>query len=392
MKGEVTVGTEPGSVDTKGLERAWDDTGVDIRNLLRWQAGPLWAAPVLLVMGFGTPYVGEDAFFGAGDIAEQGGFRLRRGRFGFHTGYSDLAEIRVTTDVRAEEDAPVRIHDAYVGFMPWDWARLHVGAQAVPFTRTQLIRSGRGALIERPLGNRAMAPGQQLGMVASGELFKAALGYRLGLFNGLQRTNQFYQGFIQNASPLGNRFDGLAYTARITSEPLGRLPGTAADEEKGPLRFGVGANYMYSDGGARDVHSAGGDVHLMWRGLHALAEAIWARTIPETDPSIAGAVPLEVTSFTFSGEAGYMILPRRLGVAARFEWLEPNDKQDDESDNWLVTAGATVHLVEQLLKAQVEYTHRQEVNGVQLENDAVTFMLQGQLDPARPRGEERGPR
>ncbi len=373
-----------------GLTRAWDDTGVDVRTLLRWTAGPMFVAPVLLVMGYATPYAGEDSFFQSGDIAEQGGFRLRRSRFGLHSGYDDLAEIRVSVDVRSDEDAPVRIHDAFLGFMPFEWARLHVGAQAVPFSRTQLIRSGRGALMERPLGNRAMAPGQQLGMVVSGEWFNAALGYRLGLFNGFQRTNLFYQGFIQNASPVGNRFDGLGYVARITSEPLGPMPGTGADEDQGPLRFAVGANYLYNDGGARDVHSAGGDAHLMWRGLHVLGEALWARTIPETDPSIAGAVPLEVTSFTFSGEAGYMILPRRLGIAARFEWLEPNDKQDDESDNWLVTGGATVHLVDQLLKGQLEYTHRQEVNGVQLKNDSVTFNLQGQLDPARPRGNERG--
>jgi hypothetical protein len=373
-----------------GLARAWDDTGVDVRTLLRWTAGPLFASPILLFMGYATPYVGDDAFFDSGDIAEQGGFRLRGARFGLHAGHTDLAEVRVSTDIRANEDAPLRINDAYVGFMPWSWARLHVGAQTVPFARTQLIRSGRGAFMERPLASRSTAPLKQLGMVGSGSFFKGALGYSLGLFNGFQRTNQFYQGYTQNPSPLGNRFDGLAYVARITSEPLGRLPGTAADEEKGPLRFGVGANYFYSDGGARDVHSAGGDAHVMWRGLHVLAEAIWALTIPETDPSVAGAIPLEVTTFTFSGEAGYMLLPRRLGVAGRFEWIEPNDKQDDESDNWLVSGAATVHLVDQLLKAQVEYTHRHEVNGLQLENDAVTFNLQGQLDPARPRGDEQG--
>ncbi len=390
MATKSAASESPPNAASEGIARAWDDTGVDVRGLIRMTAGPLFLAPILLIQGYATPYVGSQAFFQAGDIAEQGGFRLRRARFGLHAGHSGIAELRVSTDVSSDEDAPVRISDAYIGFMPWDWARIHFGAQSVPFTRTQRIRSGRAALIERPLGNRSMAPGKQLGMVASGEMFEAALGYQLGLFNGLQRTNQFYQGFIQNASPLGNRFDGLLYVARVTSEPLGRLPGTAADEEHGKLRFGVGANYFYSDGGARDVHSAGGDAHVMWRGLHALAEALWARTIPETDPSIAGAVPLEVTTFTFSGEAGYMILPRRLGVAARFEWLNPNDKQDDESDSWLATAGATVHLVDQLLKAQLEYTHRQEVNGVQLENDSVTFNLQGQLDPARPRGLERG--
>jgi hypothetical protein len=30
------------------------------------------------------------------------------------------------------------------------------------------------------------------------------------------------------------------------------------------------------------------------------------------------------------------------------------------------------------------------VNGIQLKNDSITFNLQGQLDPARPRGRETG--
>jgi hypothetical protein len=44
--------------------------------------------------------------------------------------------------------------------------------------------------------------------------------------------------------------------------------------------------------------------------------------------------------------------------------------------------------VAQILKGQVEYTHRQEINGLQLQNDSLTFSLQAQLDPARPRGRE----
>ena len=145
---------------------------------------------------------------------------------------------------------------------------------------------------------------------------------------------------------------------------------------------------MFSDGGARNVHLGGGDLHLMWRGLHFIGEAIWMRTVPEQTPTQAGTLPFEVTSYGAASEAGYMILPRMLGVSARFEWIDPNTQSEDESDNWLITGGAQFQFVDQLLKAQAEYTHREERFGLSLKNDSVTLSLQGQLDPARSRGKE----
>ena len=120
-----------------------------------------------------------------------------------------------------------------------------------------------------------------------------------------------------------------------------------------------------------------------------LTELLWSRTIPESDPTQTGALPFELTSFSFVGEAGYMILARMLGATARFEWIDPNTAVEDEGDNWMVTAGAHFQFIDQLLKLQAEYTHRHERFGGGLGNDTVTISLQGMLDPARPRGLER---
>ena len=364
------------------------DEPVDVREALQLHVGDMRIAPVMLVSAYGTPYAGTDSLFQSGDIAEQGGFRLRHARFGLDTAYKDQAQLRVSTELAHHEGGEARIHDAYLGYTPFEWAQLFAGAQRVPISRFQHIRSGRGALMERPLATRSMAPGQQVGLTGSGSLWEGALSWSLGVFNGLRRGNLFYEGWDANYAPFGNRFDGLAYAVRIGSEPLERLPNTAADEGKGDLRLGVGANYMYSDGGARDVHLGGGDVHLMWAGLHVIGEAIWMRSLPESEPTQAGAAPFEVTSVGMVGEAGYMILERMLGVTGRFEWIDANTQSDDETDNWLVTGGAHLHVVDQLLKVQAEYTHREERFGLSLDNDSVTISLQGQLDPARPRGEK----
>jgi Phosphate-selective porin O and P len=368
---------------------AGDDEPLDIREAAQLSLGPVKLAPFVLVRAHANPYVGDDAFFQVGDIAEQEGFRLRHGRLGIHTSYEDQARIRVSMELGGDDDGGARVHDAFVGYTPFDFAQLLVGAQNVPFSRYELIRSGRGALIQSPVANRAMAPGHQVGMVARGFAWEGALGYQLGLFNGLQRGNLFYQGYDENYAPFGNRFDGLMYMVRLSSDPLGRMPMTAADEVQGDFLLGVGANYMFSDGGARDVHTGGGDLHAKFRGAHLIVEGLWSRTVPESVPSADGALPFEITAYSIVLEGGYMVLPRMLGLATRFEWIDPNLQTEDETDNWLVTAGAHFHLIDQLLKAQLEFTHREERFGLSLDNDAFTLSLQGQIDPARPGGKER---
>jgi len=362
----------------------------DLRRAAVLSLGPVRVAPIVLLQAHAAPYVGNDAFFQSGDIAERGGFRLRHTRFGFDTRYQRDAILRVSTELGGSNDGRLRINDAFIGWTTFPFFQVLAGAQTVPISRFANLRSGRLALIDRPFSTRAMSPGRQVGVVGRGWLWNRALGYQVGVFNGLQRANAFYEGFEQNYAPFGNRFDGLSYAVRITSEPIGPLAGTSADETKDPeVRFGVGANYMFSDGGARDIHTAGGDAHLQVAGFHLIAEALWARIVPEADPTQTGALPFELTNFSFVGEAGYMIIAETLGATARFEWIDPNTAVDDEGDNWMVTGGAHYQFIDQVLKLQAEYTHREERFGPSLANDTVTISLQGMLDPARPRGLER---
>ena len=81
-------------------------------------------------------------------------------------------------------------------------------------------------------------------------------------------------------------------------------------------------------------------------------------------------------SFAAVGEAGYMILKQRLGATARFEWINPNTAAQDESDCWLITGGISYHVLRDFLKAQVDYTHRQEIHGKSLKNDSVVIQAQ----------------
>ena len=75
-------------------------------------------------------------------------------------------------------------------------------------------------------------------------------------------------------------------------------------------------------------------------------------------------------------EAGYVVWKERLGVTARFEWLDPNTSVKNESDSWILTGGASYHVLNDFLKAQLDYTHREERYGKSLKNDSVVFQIQ----------------
>src|SRR5262249_16665019 len=175
---------------------------------------------------------------------------------------------------------------------------------------------------------------------------------------------------------LGNRFDGLTYAGRLTSEPLGAMGRTIEDLHHGKFKIAAGASAFYSDGGTRGIVGLGGDVLLHVRGLHILGEFPANRTTPKQMPTQPTTQSATVTSYGIVGEVGYVLLKERLGLSARFEWLDPNTSVKDESDSWIVTGGISYHVLHDFLKAQVDYTHREELHGKSLKNDSLVFQLQ----------------
>ena len=352
------------------------DGALDFRELLHVDLGPLTIAPVVLIQAQAIPYVGKDSFLQAGDPAERGGFRMRRARFGLEGKLYDRVPFKISAEFDSDEKGTARLHDAWFGYDKWRSLQLFAGAREVPFSRSAMIESGGGAMIERPLAVRSMAPFHQLGMSVEGHLWKGALGYALGIYNGLQRSDRFYEGYGENAALLGNRFDGLTYAGRLSSEPLGSLGNTMEDLKKGPFRVGVGASFFFSNGGTRDLLGAGADVLLHAHGFHLLGELISNHSSPHAVPTQPTSQISTVQSLAAIGEVGYMLVKNRLGVNARFEWIDPNTSVTDEADSWLVSGGLGYHVLHDFLKANLDFTHRQEIHGNSLKNDSLVFQLQ----------------
>jgi hypothetical protein len=350
--------------------------GSDIRDMLHLDVGPLSLAPVVLLQVQAIPYVGDESFVQAGDPSERGGFRLRRARFGFAGRLYGRVPFKVTAEYSSDDAGTARLLEAWFGYDKFKPFSVFAGARDVPFSRSALIDAGSSALIERPLAVRAMAPFQQLGVSAEGRLFSGILNYAVGVYNGLQRTDQFFQGYTANAALLGNRFEGLTYAARLSSDPFGRPGRAALDLYHDKLRLSLGGSFFFSNGGTRDILGAGGDVLLHYRGLHVLGEFLMNRSNPRENPTQQTNQLSPVQSLGAVGEVGYAVLRKRLGITARFEWLNPNTKAEDESDCWLVTGGVSYHVLGDLLRAQVDFTHRQEIHGQSLKNDALVLQLQ----------------
>ncbi|WP_437813124.1 porin [Sorangium sp. So ce1078] len=338
--------------------------------------GRLLLSPLVLVQAQAAPYVGEDAFLQAGDVAEGQGFRMRRARVGFAGTLAGYVPFAVSGELAAGADATPRLSEAWIGYAHFPFAHLYFGAHDVPFSRSAMTGAGEGALVERPLAVRAMAPFRQVGLHVEGHFRDRTFSYFAGMFNGFQRSDQFFTGYIENAASFGNRFDHIAYVARLATEPLGPLPRSMQDLAVSRPRLGAGASYFFSDGGTRDIHGIGADVLFQAEGAHALAELLWNQSDPESAPTQPLGQLAPVTSLGLVGEVGYFVKRIKLGVSARFEWLDPNLDLSDETDSWALTAGASYHFIDNVLKAQADFTHRQEVHGVALDNDAVALQLQ----------------
>lgn len=346
-------------------------------RVIELKADPLVISPVALIQVQAAPYVGDDAFFQAGDTAEQPGFRLRRARIGFAGEIYDVVPFEISAELVFDESATARVNDAWIGYRFAEWFEIFAGAHKVPFSRSAIMSAANTALIERPLAVRAMAPIRQVGAHVEGTLWKGALSYAAGVYNGFQRSDQFFFGYRTNAAAFGNRFDELAYVGRLSTEPLGELGNTVADYASTQrLRFGIGVSYFFSDGGTRDIQGGNGDFLVHYKGLHVLGEFLWNQIDPETNPTQPSTQIARVKSFAAVGEAGYVFWKNKLGLTARVEWLDPSTDVSSESDSLVITGGASYLIVEDVLKAQLDFTHREELAGVALKNDLLALQLQ----------------
>jgi hypothetical protein len=209
-----------------------------------------------------------------------------------------------------------------------------------------------------------MAPLRQVGAGLSGEVEGGAFAYALFVGNGLEPAT-LRPGWLENGG-LSGEGDGVLVAGRLVGSPIGALPETVADLDGGEVALGVGAAAFGSLADARDVVAVEADALLHAHGAHALTEVLW-------DRDDAGGVTERLAVY---GEVGYTAAGF-VTVAGRVEWLDPD--RGTGGSVLGVTAGAAFLFFDNAVRIQADYTHRQELDAPEQDDDALQLQLQLQL-------------
>jgi len=323
-----------------------------------------------------VPLLGEDARITSGDPADAPGVRLRRARLGVSGWAWGMVDWELSMQART---GGMDLLDAWVGYRGLTGISFVVGARKVQFSRYAIMSVSDQVMVDRPLGAQAMAPLRQVGLTIEGDIGNGILNWSLGVYNGFARNQSFNEGFRETAALEGNRFTRLAYVAHASLAPLGPLGDGLADFKRGGPRLGLGGSFYYDDG--KTVGTLGLAANLVYKhsGLHFVAEYLYDSAEPTTNPTTDATVPAAVSRHALIAELGYLLIADELGVTARFELLDDNMDLDNSGDQIVVAGGLQYYFRRQHLKAQLEYTHRNELEGPSLDNDSLVLQVQFQL-------------
>ena len=333
-------------------------------------------------------WVGEDALLSAGDFMQEPGFRLRRARLGIDGTFARNFSYELELDLYDQERAGGPLYAAWIDYTPTHFFGFTLGVTKLPFMKSEVMSSKYLPHLDRALGTTAMAPANVMGLTLHTEPWKDHLRIEIGVFNGMRRKANFYEGYEGTGVSLGNRFEGLALAARIDLEPLGKMGSGLADVEKSnKFRLGIGVGgYLngndwltFADGGSVATDGISTHLHLKIAGFHLFGEYAREWVFPKPQPTTEGADFVEIQRHVANVSLGYVILKETLGFALRVEYIDsnlseleaPDGTTDTEGAEFLITGTVNYYIVGEFLKAQLEFTHRRELDDVALANDRV---------------------
>jgi len=246
------------------------------------------------------------------------------------------------------------LKDAYLAYTWGDYLTIRGGFFRPPFTR-QRITTGAGLLfVRRSIAVEKLAIGRDYGIMADGKLLGKHLVYQFGVWNGEgedQKTND-------------DKY--MLYSARLQLMPFGSIRRIEArDKEADGFNVLLGGSFMYHKPDIGDVE---GDEEVEYaEDFRWSAEAVmtWWRIYLQgeyieksIDPDVSGMDKID--SAGWYAQAGFLAIPEKLQLAARYSWLNPNtDDCDDGSDADIVeeiSVGANFFLRSYRLLLQTTYS------------------------------------
>jgi phosphate-selective porin len=259
------------------------------------------------------------------------------------------------------EGGSVALRDAYIEAAYFDWAKPRIGQYKVPFDREFLTSAFNLELIDRSIVSSAFSLQRDIGVQLSGQFLQNQLEYGVGMFNG--------SGANQN-----NQDNNFMYVGRVVWTPFGSYPYSqgALDTPATPkLAVGLAGAYLpglepgerktlAGPSGNTDILPVQSDVYeltadLAFKYLNLSFEGSWDfRNIDPEEPTPYGSTNAQ----GFYLQPGYFVIPKKLELAARFAWVNPdNPNQKDDDEQWEYTGGLSYYINGHDLKLQANYSY-----------------------------------
>jgi phosphate-selective porin OprO/OprP len=237
--------------------------------------------------------------------------------------------------------------NAYMNYKLIDEAQITVGQFKTPFARQELISDGALQFVDRSIVVDAFKNSYDIGAMLNGKIAGGLAYYYAGVFNGAGQTS--------TRSTNDNLF-----VARAVVNPLGDFSNYEADLETSPKPLlSIGANYFRNtvnktaaalditnpnyaaaasasspgSGGwlgrsfnktgfaatndKLDVDSYGADLAFKWMGLSLQGEYLLGQAEAQSNGHLLRAQG-------FYAQAGYTVIPKKLEVAFRYSYLDPD--------------------------------------------------------------------
>jgi phosphate-selective porin OprO/OprP len=278
------------------------------------------------------------------------------------------------------EGGSVALRDAFIEATYLDYAKPRIGQYKVPFDREFLTSAFNLQLIDRSIACDAFSLQRDIGLQLSGEFFQNKLNYAVGMFNG--------SGANQN-----NQDQNFMYVGRIAYTPFGSYPYSqgALDTPNTPkLAVGVAGAYLPGlEPGERktlagplgktnivpvnsDVYQLTADLAFKYQNF-SFEGGYQFRNIDPEKPTFFG----EENAQGFYLQGGYFAIPKKLELAARYSWVNPdNPNQKNHNDQQEYTGGLSYYLYGHDLKLQGNYSFfRTETQEDDEDDQAVQGMV-----------------
>ena len=278
------------------------------------------------------------------------GFYLRRARIGLDaadgpwrarlifeaTARSEVADAALDQLAGELDRGQPRPTEAYVSFAPHRAFALSAGALRVPIGLSRQIDEGDLRLPERARIITRLTPDFRMGAAASGDL--GILQYALG---GYSASPSFGAGFRDGGTLLVLRLNaetigplGLAPQLRRTTDPWYRW-----------WRFSVGLSAFYASLPGANESGVGGDGQFQWARFLFTGEVLWSHS-----------TAIDRVGFTL--EPGVFVVPDRLELVARAEWMNDDVGPTTPADAWGAALGTTFYSASRRVRIQAAYTLR----------------------------------